>query len=49
MTLAGWALLVAAGWALVLGWLLSPWLELAAAVGWTIALLYVLEREGRRR
>ena len=41
------ALLTLMAWALFLGWLISPWLELAALLFWTVALLWALEREHR--
>lgn len=42
-------LLLAAAWALFVGWLYSPWLELAALVFWTVAVLWALERDWQRR
>lgn len=44
-----WMILGVAAWALILGWLVSPWLELAALLFWTVALLYALERDHHRR
>ena len=47
--IAVWILAGLAAWALILGWLVSPWLELAALLFWTVALLYTLEGRMRRR
>lgn len=44
-----WALLGLLSWALLLGWLVSPWLELAVLLFWTAFAFYTLERGPRRR
>ena len=37
--IAVWAILGAAAWALILGWLVSPWLTLAGAVVLTLGVV----------